>query len=72
MKSRYSLILGLIVLVTLTLTGCGSKDPEVQGVSNPACRKLALTADPNEIAALLKECPDGLPEGFKASKKKEW
>jgi entry exclusion lipoprotein TrbK len=65
-------ILSMITLTSVLVTGCGTKEPEKVEASNPACGKLSRTTDPDEIAALLKECPKGLPEGFKASEKKSW
>ena len=60
------------ILSGILLTGCGTKEPEKVEASNPACAELAWTTDPDKQAALLKECPKGLPEGFKPSKKKSW
>jgi hypothetical protein len=37
-----------------------------------ACAELAWTTDPEKQKALLKECPKGLPEGYKPSQKKSW
>lgn len=62
----------MLALMGVLLAGCGTKEPEKVEASNPACGKLSRTTDPDEIAALLKECPKGLPEGFKASEKKSW
>jgi entry exclusion lipoprotein TrbK len=64
--------LSMVILAGVLLAGCGTKEPEKIEASNPACGKLSRTTDPDEIAALLKECPKGLPEGFKASEKKSW
>lgn len=65
-------VLSVVTLIGLLLGGCGTKEPEKVEESNPACAKLAWTTDPDEVAALLKECPNGLPEGYKPSKKKSW
>ena len=62
----------MVALIGFLLGGCGTKEPEKVEASNPACAKLSRTTDPDEIAALLKECPTGLPEGFRASEKKSW
>jgi entry exclusion lipoprotein TrbK len=64
--------LGITALTGVLLTGCGTKEPEKVEASNPACAELAWTTDPGKQAALLKECPKGLPEGFKPSEKKSW
>lgn len=70
MKKRTALI--MIVLAGNLLTGCGTKEPEKAEESNPACAELAWTTDPDKKAALLEQCPKGLPEGYKPSQKKSW
>jgi entry exclusion lipoprotein TrbK len=62
----------MIMLTGNLLTGCGTKEPEKVGEPNPACAELAWTTDPEKQKALLKECPKGLPEGYKPSQKKSW
>jgi entry exclusion lipoprotein TrbK len=60
----------MIMLTGNLLTGCGTKEPEKVEEPNPACAELAWTTDPEKQKALLKECPKGLPEGYKPSQKK--
>lgn len=64
--------LSMIILTIVLVVGCGTKEPEKVEAPNPACAKLAWTTNQDEITALLKECPNGLPEGFRASEKKSW
>ena len=70
MKKRIALT--MMALTGSLVTACGTKEPEKIEEPNPACAELAWTTDPDKQAALLKECPKGLPEGYKPSQKKSW